>query len=223
MANEKILVVDDEKNIRMTISYALEPAGYEVDTAANGEEALEQLEGKRHDLILLDLRMPGMDGIEVLRRVVEHYPHTRVAIITAHGTVTNAVEAMKLGAIDFIQKPFTPQEIRDLAADVLARAEIGEQRESLDYETQLRLVKHLASRRELETAKQYARQAIGADPSRPQAFNLLGALHEIDGNQSEAMKNYRVALDLDPTYQPAHHNLNRPTVHGRVQTPPNLG
>ena len=102
MIEKSVLIVDDEKNIRLTLSQALEALEVETDTAANGEETLAKLKEKEFCLILLDLKMPGMDGMEVLRRVREIRPDIRVIILTAYGTIESAVEAMKLGAIDFI-------------------------------------------------------------------------------------------------------------------------
>ena len=114
-----ILVVDDEKNIRMTVSRALDSLGLPVHTAVNGEEALQKLADEKYQLLLLDLKMPGMDGIEVLHEVRDKWPYIKIIIITAHGTIETAVEAMKLGASDFIQKPFSPTEIRNLTLHVL--------------------------------------------------------------------------------------------------------
>jgi DNA-binding NtrC family response regulator len=206
MSQQSILVVDDEKNIRLTLTQTLKPLGYQVATAVNGEDALKKLEQQEFNLILLDLKMPGMTGIEVLRRVVGLRPDIRVIIISAHGTIESAVEAMKLGAVDFIQKPFTPAEIRDLVTQVLDR-EVLESTQTADYNTHVELAKHCASKRQLIAAMEHAKKAIALDPSRPQAFNLLGAIYEIQGERHEAMNNYRVALDLDPTYQPAWQNL----------------
>ena len=112
MPNAKILIVDDEKNIRLSVAQALESLGYAVTTAASGEEAIAKVKEEAFKLILLDLKLPGIDGLEVLRQVVELHPDIQVMIISAYGTVESAVEAMKLGAVDFIQKPFTPKEIR---------------------------------------------------------------------------------------------------------------
>ena len=95
----------------------------EVDNAVNGEEALEKIRQQDYQLVLLDLKLPGIDGVEVLRQLREFNKRAKVLIITAHGTVENAVEAMKLGAVDFIQKPFTPDEIRGFVAKALARTE----------------------------------------------------------------------------------------------------
>jgi DNA-binding NtrC family response regulator len=221
MSERGILIVDDEKNIRLTMVQALEPLHYEMSTALNGEDALKRLEERDFGLILLDLKMPGMDGLEVLRRVVELRPDIRVIIISAHGTIENAVEAMKLGAVDFIQKPFAPQELRDVVMKVLDREKV-EAAHISDYESHLELVKRCMNDRHFEAAVEHVRQAIGADPSRPEAFNLLGVLHEIGGNHEEAMKNYRVAVDLDPTYEPAWQNLTRPTGTDKRRENPHL-
>jgi DNA-binding NtrC family response regulator len=221
MANQKILIVDDEKNIRSMMAQALQPLGYDIGTAVNGEDALKQLEADDFGLILLDLKMPGLDGLEVLRRVVELRPDIRIILISAHGTVEHAVEAMRLGAVDFIQKPFVPKELRDIVTRVLDRHKL-EATQAADYESHVELIRRCMNERHFEAAAEHARQAIGADPSRPEAFNLLGVLYELAGNHEQAMKQYRVAVDLDPTYPPAWQNLNRPTPSGKDRTKPDL-
>jgi DNA-binding response OmpR family regulator len=205
-----VLVVDDEKNIRLTLSQTLESLGLETDTAVNGEEALDKLKIKEFDLILLDLKMPGMDGMEVLRQLRQIRANIRVIILTAYGTVESAVEAMKLGAVDFIQKPFSPGEIRQLVSQVLDREKLEEQK-ALDYTSHVQLAKRYVADRHFDAAVDHARKAISLDHTRPEAFNLLGALMEIRHNVLEAHKYYRAALELDPTYKPAMDNLNRST------------
>ncbi len=121
MKTPSVLVVDDEKNIRVTLRESLKPLGFEVDTAINGEEALELAGRESYELILLDLKMPGMDGMEVFRQLRLRSPSSAVVLVTAHGSVDAAVQAMKLGAVDFVQKPFAPQEIRDVVTHVLQR------------------------------------------------------------------------------------------------------
>ena len=209
MPNQRILIVDDEKNIRLTMKQTLQTLGYEISTAVDGQDALKKLAVQEFDLLLLDLRMPGLDGVEVLRRVVRLRPDIRVIIVSAHGTVENAVEVIKLGAVDFIQKPFSPQELRQIVAEVLDRDQL-EAAQAADYESHVALAKRCINDRHFEAAMTHARQAIGLDPARPEAFNLVGVLHEIGGNLVEAMKNYRVAVDLEPTYEPAWQNLHRP-------------
>ena len=208
MENKPILVVDDEKNIRLTMSQALEPLGIPVQTAVNGEEAIQKLHDNPFRLVFLDLKMPGMDGMEVLRRVKDNWPKTRVIIITAHGSIALAVEAMKLGAVDFIQKPFSPGEIRGLAKQVLAREALDEQK-AVDYSALIELAKRFISDRDFAKARETARKAIAANPGQPESYNLLGALLEIRGDWVEAQKFYRAALDIDPTYKPAESNLDR--------------
>jgi DNA-binding response OmpR family regulator len=210
MEGKPILIVDDEKNIRLTLSQALKILEVETDTAANGEEALAKLEEREFGLILLDLKMPGMDGMEVLRRVRGIRPDIRIIIITAYGTVESAVEAMKLGAVDFIQKPFSPEEIRELVSRVMDREKLDEQK-VVDYGSSLELAKRCVGDRHFDAAIEHVRKAISLDPGRPEAFNLLGALMEIRGDRIEAQKNYRAALSLDPSYEPAIKNLQRST------------
>jgi len=122
MAPKRILIVDDEKNIRLMLAHCLEPLGFEIDTAVNGEEALTKVVNEDYGLTLMDIRLPGMSGMEVLRRIRELRPDIRVIVITAYGTIETAVKAMKLGAADFIQKPFAPQEIRDAVLQVVAES-----------------------------------------------------------------------------------------------------
>jgi len=129
MRDKPILIVDDEKNIRLTLSTSLEALGVETISAENGEEALVKLREKEFGLILLDLHMPGVDGMEVLRRVRENRPDIRIIILTAYGTIELAVEAMKLGAVDFIQKPFVPEQIRERVARVMSREKIKQSKD----------------------------------------------------------------------------------------------
>jgi DNA-binding response OmpR family regulator len=210
MINKPILIVDDEKNIRLTLSQALETLGAEIDTAANGEEALTKLKEEEFGLILLDIRMPGMDGMEVLRRVRDIRPDIRIIMITAYGTIESAVEAMKLGAVDFLQKPFDPEEIRELVSRVMDRDKLDE-RKVVDYASYLELAKKCIGDRHFDAALEHVRKAVFIDPGRPEAFNLLGGLMEIQGDRAEAQKNYRAALSLDPSYEPAIQNLHRST------------
>jgi DNA-binding NtrC family response regulator len=210
MKGKPVLIVDDEKNIRLTLSIALESMELEIDTAMNGEEALVKLGQKEFGLILLDLKMPGMDGMEVLQKVSEIRPDIRVIIITAHGTIESAVDAMKLGAVDFIQKPFSPDEIRELVSKVIDRDKIDEQKVT-DYDSYIELAKRCIQDRHSNAAMEHIRKAISLDSSRPEAFNFMGAILEIRGDNLEAQKNYRAAISLDPTYEPAQKNLERTT------------
>jgi two-component system, OmpR family, alkaline phosphatase synthesis response regulator PhoP len=208
MEGKSILIVDDEKNIRLTMRQSLELLGTPVETAINGEEALDILKQDRFGIVFLDLKMPGIDGMEVLRWIKDNRPKTRVIIITAHGTIDTAVEAMKLGAVDFIQKPFTPDEIRELVALIQKRENIDDDT-ARGYLTLLELTKRYITDRDFETARAIAAKTIAAGPNKPEAYNLLGGLFEITGDWLEAQKFYRAALVMDATYKPAQANLER--------------
>jgi len=104
----KIMVVDDEKIVRESLFFWFENAGHSLDTAASGLEALKKLEKTPFDVMFVDIKMPGMDGIEVLERVKTDYPDTIVIIITAYGSIESAIKAMKKGASDYLLKPFKP-------------------------------------------------------------------------------------------------------------------
>jgi two-component system, NtrC family, response regulator HydG len=107
----KILVVDDQRNMRTTLAMMLRGGGYEVDEAADGAEGREMGSTGAYDVVITDLRMGEYDGIDVLRAIKEAQPMTEVIVMTAYGTIESAVEAMRLGAFDYIQKPFTEQEL----------------------------------------------------------------------------------------------------------------
>jgi len=107
----KILVVDDQRNMRTTLSLMLRGAGHDVVEAVDGDEACRRVDDDAYDLVLTDLRMVGKDGLDVLRHVKETTPLTEVLVMTAYGTIESAVEAMRTGAYDYIQKPFAEEEL----------------------------------------------------------------------------------------------------------------
>lgn len=107
----RILVVDDQQDICWILSHLLEDAGYAVSTAADGQEALEMLAKQPPDLVLMDVRMPGLDGMATLERLKQGHPHLPVIMLTAYGEVASAVQAMKLGAEDYLLKPFHNEEV----------------------------------------------------------------------------------------------------------------
>ena len=115
----KILVIDDDTSLRRVLEYNLQEAGYEVTTAASGEAGLRLFAEETPALVITDMKMPGMDGMQVLKAVRESGPETLVIMITAFGTVDVAVEAMKAGAYDYITKPFNRDELRLIVAKAL--------------------------------------------------------------------------------------------------------
>ena len=123
---QRVLVIDDEAHIRHMMRLTLEAAGYEVGEAADGLRGLEMCgAGVVWDVVLLDQKMPGIDGIETLRRLRERAPATRVIMVTAFASIELAVEAMKLGATDFVRKPMTPDILRHTVAAALAKPPVA--------------------------------------------------------------------------------------------------
>ena len=115
----KILIVDDEMIMRDSLKAWLEEDDFEPITAENGMQALDILDKEKTDAILLDIKMPGMDGITLLKKVKEKYNDVPVIMITAHATIENAVESMKEGAYDYILKPFPPEKVSYLLRRVI--------------------------------------------------------------------------------------------------------
>jgi two-component system response regulator AtoC len=111
MSDTRILIVDDEENMRHMISELLKGEGYKIETAGNGQEALDKMEIREFELVLCDVRMPQMDGLTFLKHVIKKEVETAVVMMSAYSTVDLAVEAMQLGAVDYISKPFNPDEI----------------------------------------------------------------------------------------------------------------
>ncbi len=107
----RVLVVDDQKNMRATTALVLRQAGYEVAEAEDGSAAIQRLQGEAFDVVLTDLRMGAVDGIEVLRSALEASPSTQVIVMTAYGTIESAVEAIRRGANDYLSKPFKEDEL----------------------------------------------------------------------------------------------------------------
>jgi UDP-3-O-acyl N-acetylglucosamine deacetylase len=107
LSKERILIVDDEKNIVSSLQEILNDEGYDIVTAEDGLDALEKVQSEPPDLVLLDIWIPGMDGIEVLQAIKTYHPEIEVLVMSGHGTIDTAVKATKLGAYDFIEKPFS--------------------------------------------------------------------------------------------------------------------
>lgn len=124
--HKRILIIDDEENIRRVTRLTLEAAGYEVEEARDGERGLEIFgDGNGWDAVLLDQRMPGMDGLETLRRIRQRQPGARVIMSTAYASIELAVDAMKLGATDFVRKPMTPEILRNAVAAALSKPRLS--------------------------------------------------------------------------------------------------
>ncbi|MBS1250087.1 MAG: Response regulator MprA [Chloroflexi bacterium] len=106
-----ILIVDDEKAVRESLQDILELEGYAVEAVSNGEDALEKLNEKEYVLVILDLKLPGIDGVEVMLQTHLLYPETKIIILTAHGSLESAIKAIRVGVYDYLLKPFETEEI----------------------------------------------------------------------------------------------------------------
>ncbi|MEJ2722829.1 MAG: response regulator, partial [bacterium] len=133
-----ILVADDEKGIRETLRRLLEYEKYRVVLAEDGLEALRKAENELVDLVLLDIKMPGMDGMEVLSRLHKSQPELPVVIISGHGTIQTAVDATRLGAFDFIEKPIDADRILLVIRNGLAQRKLIRENISLKAEVEKR-------------------------------------------------------------------------------------
>lgn len=121
---KRILVVDDEENTRLGLSKLLSQEGFVVEIAANGSEALEILRRQRFNLVISDINMPDMNGIAFLREISRRFPSTNVIMITAYGGVESYLEAMNLGALEYLHKPVRLDELRSVMKKVFSSGNI---------------------------------------------------------------------------------------------------
>jgi DNA-binding NtrC family response regulator len=117
---KNVLVIDDEEIVRISCQRALGPEGFNVDVASDGIEGLELLRQKAYDVVLTDLKMPNMDGMEVLEQINELMPGAKVIVITGYSTIETAVKAIKMGAYNYVEKPFTPDGLLEAVKEALA-------------------------------------------------------------------------------------------------------
>ena len=130
-AQTHILIVDDESSVRESLTSWFQEDGFHVDSAANATEALRKLQERRRDIILLDIKMPGMDGMELQQRIVGIDPAATIIFITAHATVDTAVQALKAGAFDYVTKPVDPDHLSHIVQNALKQRELASQNERL--------------------------------------------------------------------------------------------
>ena len=130
----RILIVDDEVNICRSCTKVLSKLDYEVEYVLNGYDALKMMDAEPFDIIITDLKMSSLGGMEVLRRVKDAYPDTLVIVITGYASVSSAVEVMKMGALDYLPKPFTPDELRAIVRQAVAEREIRLQNRRLQQQ-----------------------------------------------------------------------------------------
>ncbi len=128
MSKMRLLLVDDEERFLATTRILLEKRGVETLTATNGSDALALLDERPIDVVILDVKMPGMDGVEVLRRIKQRHPLVEVIMLTGHGSVESAVEGLKLGAFDYVMKPMDIPDLLAKAQEAHARKQAVEEK-----------------------------------------------------------------------------------------------
>ena len=136
-AGAKIIVVDDEKRICHNVEKILKKNNYEVTRATSAAEALEKMAQESYALLISDIVMPGQNGLELLKLVKDQWPLTKAVMMTAYASTDTAVKAIRLGALDYIPKPFTPTELRStvekaLSGELVEAATTEDERESVD-------------------------------------------------------------------------------------------
>jgi len=131
MEKMRLMLVDDEKRFLSTTQKLLERKGYDVTTASSGLEALEHLRQKDVDVVILDVKMPGMDGLETLKVIKTEYPLIEVIMLTGHATVESAVDGLKCGATDYLMKPTALEELIQKAEECYAKRQRMEEKISL--------------------------------------------------------------------------------------------
>lgn len=164
-ASFTILVIDDEQVMRDACDQILAREGCRVTSAASGAEGLEKIQRERFDVIILDLKMPGLSGMEVLARIEKDFPEIPVIVITGYGTIESAVEAIKLGAYDFIPKPFTPNVLRTIVVRALEKRRL--------------ILENTYLREELKTCAD-SEPLIGRSKAMQRVFRLIGKAGKTD-------------------------------------------
>ena len=211
--NAKILVIDDEKVVCESCKKVLAEEGYEVTTSTDGSEGLDQATKGEFDAVLLDLRMPRKSGLEVLQGIREQKPETAVVMITAYPTADSAVESMRLGARDYLLKPFTPDELRAKVQEAMREAEEREEsREDV----------RAAEGKERVPAKLPARILVAGAWEHAPALQFIGrregSLVEIAGEKDEILERIRtgepemVVLGLEVFAEHSHELI--PAIRG---------
>jgi len=205
-----ILVVDDERNVRLMYRAALDNM-FKVDEADSAAKALEMFIAHRYDVAILDLRMPEMTGLELLEQMNHLGINTPVVFVTAYADVPNAVSAMKFGAIDFLQKPVTPDQLRTIVKDILVRHTIDERKnqEPHDFEYFLRCAKRAINLRDFSSARRNLISALEIDADSPQALNLAGVMFEMREEFDQARRYYGRAIKVSKGFEPAQANMRR--------------
>lgn len=191
MTNKKVLVVDDTKNIRALLTTCLELKGYSVFTANNGIVAMELVMEQSFDIAFIDIKMPEVSGTEVLRRIRAIGLNFPVVIMTAFATVRNAVECTKLGAVAYLQKPFTVDKVNDV---LLMLENINSIEDNI--EVYIKKSRELINKQNYDEAYNHLKRGLSIDPSCGEVYFLIGLVNEKNNNLQQAEKFYTVSREF---------------------------
>ena len=205
----KILIVDDETTVRLNYRVTLETEGYKILEAVSGASALEELLAQVFDLAILDMRMPGMDGLELLAKMRAVGITVPAMIVTAYSDVPHAVQAMKLGAIDFLQKPLRPEDLRRIVSEILKRHAPQKEHLAESFNSHIVAAKRCLNLRSFAMARIHLVKALELNTKSVEAFNLAGVLAELLDDVDKAKKYYGQAIKLNKNYEPAQQNMRR--------------
>lgn len=189
---KKILVIDDTKNIRVLLTKCLEHEGYQVETASDGLEALDMFGKSKYDLVFLDIKMSKLSGTEVLKSIREMGIQTPVIIITAYATVKNAVECTKLGAVTYLQKPFTAEKIRAVLNELMNRNEENGLLGQTDRI--LKQSKELIDAGACFDALEMLKTIIAKELDNPDVYFLISKAYQGMGNKEKAEKFFKTYM-----------------------------
>jgi len=180
-----ILIVDDEDHLRRSLSFILQKHNYLVVTAATAEEALDRLKSQEYDLMFLDLNLPGMSGADLLTAVYKQFPHLPVLILTGHADLGSAIQAIRLGARDYLMKPVEPVDILTRVAEILSEREQPARKKEIVGEIQTLL----AELQKIEGEHAIPAGATTALPATDPARFLTRGSFELDLHARHAMLN----------------------------------
>ena len=185
----KVLVVDDTKNIRMLLTTCLELYGYSVVTAVDGLDALKVINIESPDLIFLDIKLPEISGTEVLRRIRSAGIITPVVIMTAFATVRNAIECTKLGAVAYLQKPFTAVKVKTVISE-LSKCTLSEEENT---ELNIKICKELIENDELDEAYLILKRQLAIDPTKGEIYYLIALIYDKKNIKEDAERFFNIA------------------------------
>lgn len=185
---KRVLVADDTKNIRNLITTCLELDGYEVLSAKDGQEAFDLIQNEKIDLAFLDIKMPVMSGTEVLRRIRAAGIMIPIVIMTAFATVKNAVDCTKLGAVAYLQKPFTADKINNLLEEMKNYEDCSKLEEP-----NIRTAEQMIAAERYNDAYEELKKALSINPTNEHIYYLIGVVYSKKGEEDMARKFFGAA------------------------------